>query len=457
MSSEPNRFFAQFRLDPVNLQFWRDGEEVSLRPKTFDVLRYLVDHPGQLVTKATLLDAVWAAVSVSDSMPAVCVAELRRALGDDAKTPRFIETVHRRGYRFIAKVTAGATFETQRPSPYSPKDPKQIMVGREEELAQLQSRYSQVLNGQRLIIFVTGEAGIGKTAFVQAFLDSIAQGGMARIGRGQCVEQYGSGEPYMPVLEALSQLSREHRGEQVIEVLDKLAPTWLAQMPELLTREKRALLQSEMQGVTQQRMLREMTQALEVLAADGPLVLLLEDLHWSDFSTLELISAFARRSGPARILIVGTYRPVEILAKDHPLRTMKQELELHHFCEELRLKLLNEENVGDYLAGRLASDGAARFGTLASVIHACTDGNPLFMVNMVDYLLLDSGLRSRLREVSEVELAESLRVRQLEALRSIRQMIERNLRATEPGRTGGARRRQRRRGGIFRRGGRGGA
>ncbi len=121
-------------------------------------------------------------------------------------------------------------------------------------------------------------------------------------------------------------------------------------------------------------------------------MLLLEDLHWSDFSTLELISAIARRSEPARLLIVGTYRPVEMLANDHPLRTMKQELELHRYCEELRLKLLSEENVVDYLARRFASEGSRQFDTLAPVIHARTDGNPLFMVNMVDYLLVDAGL-----------------------------------------------------------------
>jgi predicted ATPase len=97
-------------------------------------------------------------------------------------------------------------------------------------------------------------------------------------------------------------------------------------------------------------MLREMAHALEALTAEAPLVPLLEDLHWSDFSSLELISAVARRSDTARLLIVGTYRPVGMLAHDHPLRTMKQELGLRRCYEELRLKLLSEEDVADYLA-----------------------------------------------------------------------------------------------------------
>ena len=103
MGTEPHRFFPPFRLDPVNAQLWRGDQEIRLRRKTFDVLLYLVDHPGQLVTKAALLDAIWAEVTVSDSMPATYVAELRKALGDEARVPRFIETVHGRGYRFIAK------------------------------------------------------------------------------------------------------------------------------------------------------------------------------------------------------------------------------------------------------------------------------------------------------------------------------------------------------------------
>jgi Transcriptional regulatory protein, C terminal len=75
-------------LDPTNAQLWRNDEKISLRRKTFDVLLYLVDHPGQLVTKASPLDALWADVTVTGSMPAICVADLRKALGDEARTPR---------------------------------------------------------------------------------------------------------------------------------------------------------------------------------------------------------------------------------------------------------------------------------------------------------------------------------------------------------------------------------
>jgi DNA-binding winged helix-turn-helix (wHTH) protein len=377
--TQQDRFFSPFRFDPVNQQLFRGEHEIPLRRKTFEVLRYLVDHHGQLVTKAALLDAVWAEVVVSDSMPAICVGELRKALGDQPKAPHFIETVHGRGYRFIAKLT-----EAEENAPTKPLEPPvastRIIVGRDAEMALLGKWFSQTLQGQRQIVFATGEAGIGKTAFVQTFLNSIAtEYPTVRIGRGQCVQQYGAGEPYMPFLEALGRLCREPNCEWIVERLQQFAPTWLAQMPGLLTSLERARsLGGETQGVTQQRMLREMVQALEALAGQSPLLLLLEDLHWSDFSTLELISAIARRSEAARLMILGTYRIVEMLGGDHRLRTMKEELELHHYCKELRLDLLSKQSVGDYLERRFSTNWSHQFASLATAIHRRTDGNPLF-------------------------------------------------------------------------------
>jgi predicted ATPase len=266
------------------------------------------------------------------------------------------------------------------------------VVGREAELSLLESWWTQVIEGRPRVVFVAGEVGIGKTTFVQAFLDSLDVS-TARIARGQCIEQYGVGEPYMPVLEALTRLAQEPQGEHVVELLHKFAPTWLVQMPSLLSDVDRAQLQASAQGMTQHRMLFEI--AHEVFTAETPLVLALEDLHWSDFSTLELISAMARRTDPARLLVLGTYRTTEMLASVHPLRTMKQELELHRYCEKVRLKLLSEEDVAAYLARRFASDGTARsLAGVAPLIHERSDGNPLFMVNMVDYLV-EQGSRAR--------------------------------------------------------------
>jgi DNA polymerase III delta prime subunit len=289
----------------------------------------------------------------------------------------------------------------------------QKMVGRATELAQLNHWLEQTRSGTRRVIFVSGEPGIGKTTLTRAFADSLASDRAFRIGRGQCVDQYGAGEPYLPILEALTRLCREPRGETLVEILHRIAPAWLAQMPSLVNAEDRARMQQLAQGMTQQRMLHEMAEALEVIAAETPLVLYLEDLHWSDPSTLDLIATVARRSEPARLMILGTYRPVDMLAGKHPLRAMKEELELHGHAIELRLPLLSEADVAAFLAERLSNAKEK----IAAAVYARTEGNPLFMVNVIEYL------------VDQGSLAKAEKI---EAPRNIRQMIERNIQRLSP-------------------------
>ncbi len=138
-------------------------------------------------------------------------------------------------------------------------------------------------------------------------------------------------------------------------------------------------------GATRDRMLREMAEMLEALTAEVTLVLVLEDLQWSDYSTLELVSLLAQRRERARLLVIGTYRPVAVNIGGHPLKTLKQELQTHQHCGELLLGFLTESVVAEYLAARFP--GSSLPPALARVIHQRTDGNPLFMVNIVDYLL----------------------------------------------------------------------
>jgi DNA-binding winged helix-turn-helix (wHTH) protein/tetratricopeptide (TPR) repeat protein len=421
----PHLSFPPFRLDPAGEQFWRDREEIKLRRKTFEVLRYLANHPGELVTKAILLDAVWGEVAVSDSMPAICVSELRKALGDDVRAPRFIVTVPGRGYRFIAPVTTVAeSIAPAKPRALPVADP--LIVGRRQELAQIRQWLMSVIRGTRNVIFVWGEPGIGKTTFVREFLASIAGKNPTRIAQGQCIEQYGAGEPYLPVIEALTRLCQEPGGADVLVMLRQYAPSWLAQMPSLSAETERERLRDATRGVTQQRMLSEMTSALEALAAETPMVLLLEDLHWSDPSTLELISAIARRPAAAKLLIIGTYRPAEILAPGHLLRRVKGELDLHHQCDELRLRFLSASDIGDYLAARF-SDGsrAGRFTDVAAAIFARTDGNPLFVVELVDFLVAQGILEPTGRAF--VGDARQLEAGSLNMPGNILQMVERNL------------------------------
>ena len=182
---------ASFALDLVN-ECLRCGEQtIPLTRKAFAVLRYLVEHPGRLVSKQELLDAVWPQTYVSEGVLTNCILRLREALEDEARSPRFIETVHGRGYRLITPLPATQPVPSRQSQVQSPKPVSNLQyltlgfVGRATELKQLHGWLEQALEGARQVVFVTGEAGIGKTTIVEAFLQQMAVEGKVWIGRGQ--------------------------------------------------------------------------------------------------------------------------------------------------------------------------------------------------------------------------------------------------------------------------------
>ena len=167
------------------------------------------------------------------------------------------------------------------------------------------------------MVFISGEAGLGKTTLVECWMRTIRHPDVA-LARGRCLQQFGSGEPYLPVFEALEQLSQA-LGRRLVEHLRGHAPTWLLHMPSLISLEDRARLRDEVFGSTRERMLREITDALESLSTETPLVIALEDLHWSDPSTIDLLSSIARRTSPARLMVLATYRPSDAGGTSAPL------------------------------------------------------------------------------------------------------------------------------------------
>ena len=358
--SSPEWCFDRFRLDPANACLWRDAAPVLLPPKAFDVLHYLVTHPDRLVTKEELLNAVWPATAVSDAVVRVAIGTLRQALSETAQTPRYIATVPRRGYRFLAPVTM-RTPPASPPAlpapPLAPSPPHSspsppLLVERGPVLAQIQDHLARALQGTRQVVLVTGEPGIGKTAVVEAFVAQVVRQERWWIAQGQCVETYGVSEAYQPVLEALAQLCRVPKGARLVALLRQYAPTWLVQMPWLLTEADRTHLSQEIRGTTRERMLREFAELVETLTTEPPLLLLLEDLHWSDGATLDLLAMLARRRLPARLLVLGTYRPGEVLVQDHPLRLVMRDLQRRGDTTEVPLALLSAEAVAAYLSAR---------------------------------------------------------------------------------------------------------
>ena len=223
------------------------------------------------------------------------------------------------------------------------------LVGREAELAQLQRYWAQARQGRRQVVFITGEAGIGKTTLVDSFVSQMAATEVVWNARGQCIEHYGAGEAYLPLLEALGQLGRGPDGAHLVALLHQSAPTWLVHLPALVPAADYEAVQARAGGTTRERMLRELAEAVEALTAEQPLILILEDLHWSDGATLDWLAAVARRREAARLLVVGTYRPAEAVVQAHPVRRMTQDLLLHGQGVELPLGLWAEAEVAAYL------------------------------------------------------------------------------------------------------------
>src|SRR5215470_17458296 len=155
--------FDRYSLDLANEQLLHDGELVPLTPKAFAVLRRLVEDAGRLVKKDDLLGSVWRDTHVSDGVLRVIILEIRRALGDESGEPRFIETVPRRGYRFVAQ--RARTSRTP-----AVADGPGTLVGRDGVLATLETRLARACAGQRQLVFLSGEAGIGKTSVLDAFV-----------------------------------------------------------------------------------------------------------------------------------------------------------------------------------------------------------------------------------------------------------------------------------------------
>ncbi len=366
--------FDRFELDQVNARLLCDGRPVALAPTPFAVLCALVRQSGSLLTKNALLDEVWGHQFVSESVLKTVISELRTVLEDDARQPRFIETVSRRGYRFIAP-TIAATPGASETIAQARSAQASSFIGRADALSRLHANWDLACTGKRIVVWVAGEPGIGKTALIERFVAGL--GDIVSI-RGQCVEQYGAGEPYLPVLEALSELCRRDGGAATL--LRAVAPTWLMQLPWLTSAEERAALRQELAGVSPERMLREMGEMLDRYTERTPLLLVTEDLHWGDRATIQLVDSIARRRGSARLMWLASFRLAEVVASDHPLNSLRHELRLHGLCEEIVLDPFSETEVAEYVAQR--SPSIARDEAFMRALHERTDGVPLFVASV---------------------------------------------------------------------------
>jgi len=372
--------FYTFRLDPLNHCLWQGEARVPLTPKAFDLLHYLVEHQDRVISQQELLESLWPQSYVNPEVVKKHILGIRNALGDRRSPPVFIETVPKRGYRFVAPVREESTAGFGLPS----GAPSRI-VGRTTACGHLERALECALTGQRQLVFIAGEAGAGKTVLVDWLQQRAAGSSSTRIARGQCFEGFAGKEAYYPVLEALGPLLHASRSGSVVQILARHAPTWMLQFPALLSAKQKEQLRRELLGASPERMLREICEALEHLASANPLLLILEDLQWADPATLDFISALARRRVSARLLLLGTYRDEETDNTPTRLKSLRQDLLGHRLCQEIALEGLSEQDIADYLAAEFR--GSELPGTLSGLVHRHCRGNPLLMVEILHDLV----------------------------------------------------------------------
>jgi predicted ATPase len=294
---------------------------------------------------------------------------------------------------------------------------RRATVGRQQEWAALRAGFEEAAAGRGLLLCVTGEPGLGKTTLVEGFLDELAAGGAAcGIARGRCSERLAGTEAYLPFLEALDSLLQGEGGASAAQAMKLLAPTWYVQLAPLAADDPSlARVLAEAKEASQERRKRELGVFLHEVSRQRPLVVFLDDIHWADPSSVDLLTYLGSKCSGWRLLLVLTYRPSDLLRTQHPFWPVKLELQGRGVCREIALPFLTREDFDRYLA--LAFAGHQFPEGLAALLHARTEGNPLFMVDLLRYLrdrgviVQDHGCWALVRAVPDLprELPESVR------------------------------------------------
>ena len=304
------------------------------------------------------------------------------------------------------------------------KGSQRRIVGRTKQMQELRVALESAEAGRGSVVCLSGESGLGKTTLVEDFLSGLAQReGQCHVARGRCSERLAGSEAYLPFLEALESLLHGSSAETVARIMKSVAPAWyvqIAPVAESDSSRERAL--TDARSASQERLKRELAAFVQELARTRPLVLFLDDLHWADNSTVDLLSYIGDRLGSMRVLLIGTYRTSELLGASHPFPHIKLDLQSRGLCRELQLDFLTREDIDAYLALEFPEN---RFpAEFAEMIYSRTEGNALFIVDMVRYLRARGAIEQKqgVWMVSELipEIANDLP-------ETVRSMIQRNI------------------------------
>ncbi len=365
--------FGKFDLDVGAGELRKNGLRIRLQDQPFRILLMLLEHPGEIVSREQIRQALWpdGTIVEFDHSISAAIKRLRDAFGESAEQPRYVETLARRGYRFIAEVSE------QIPIPASA--PKVKTVGRAKERAQLREALTSARSGRGGMLCVAGEPGIGKTTLVEEFLKEVGNTQSWLIGRARCSERLAGTEAWLPWLEAIESLlaSASNIKRTARAALKEIAPVWSSLLQPALSQTSGASTDIP----SQERLKREMWALIRHLSQLQPVVLFLDDLHWADASSADLLVHLADRLDSVRALILVSYRPSDLVLSSHPFLQAKPDLEARGRCREIALGFLSREEIRTYMA--LEFPGHRFPPELLDLIHQKTEGNPLFMADLL--------------------------------------------------------------------------
>jgi predicted ATPase len=313
--------------------------------------------------------------------------------------------------------------------PADPEGPRPVQgivpnVGREQERAALTGGFKEAAAGHGLMLCVTGEPGLGKTTLVESFLDELAASGQTcSIARGRCSERLAGTEAYLPILEALDSLLQGEAGAPVAQTMKLLAPSWYIQLTPLAAEDPslgRVLAQAK--DASQELRKRELGVFLQEVSRQGPLVVFLDDIHWADPSSVDLLAYLGSRCREWRLLLIVSYRSPDLFRMEHPFGPVKLELQGRGICREIALPFLSRDDIAHYLA--LAFAGHQFPDDFAAVLQTRTEGNPLFLVDLLRYLR-DRGVI--VEDQGQWKLLQALSHLQRELPESVRALIQRKV------------------------------
>lgn len=445
-------YFADFHLSAKSLALFRSQKIVALEPQACRVLLYLVENQDRLVTKEELLENVWRDVFTTDDVLKKAVSQIRRALADDAENPSFVQTLHRRGYRFIHSVQenitdgagAPANLPTAAPLPAPLKSQNSFeiqlsandgdpdfdqLVGRAVEMELLQTEFRRVLRGRGQPILIAGDPGAGKTQLAGRFerWATTQQNAVCLRARFFDYEaaRVSSSDLFLDLLrEALTKLSPENTQKPLDLRLALETQTGVVLPNELFA-----------SGVAEANRLNAQSDAFRIVAPlaecfvrlseKQPLVLVFDDLQWADEISLKIIGYLMRTAARAPLMIVALARRAEVNSPNHQISVWLQTQAVYRSYTTLNLAPLTTADyrllITEIFNQKLDASEIAAYDLRE--LYRTTGGNPYFLVETLRMLIVENAVEKitttdngnqkflwRWRGLGDVPLPETIRM-----------------------------------------------